>query len=63
MHYLFEEACSWKEGARCFPGSCPNTTYMVLDKDCKCAPGFGGKDCATGIRNKILYKSIDKDLN
>ncbi|XP_060604506.1 uncharacterized protein LOC132757271 [Ruditapes philippinarum] len=41
-----QKACSWKQGARCFPGSC--TGDMVLSKDCKCAVGFGGgMDCAT----------------
>ncbi|XP_053398947.1 uncharacterized protein LOC128556937 [Mercenaria mercenaria] len=48
-----QRACSWQEGARCFPGTCSNDTYMILDTDCKCATGFGGKDCATAAADEM----------
>jgi hypothetical protein len=45
------EACSWKHGARCFPGTC--TGNMVYNGSCQCAVGFGGTDCETGTKNII----------
>ncbi|XP_053398434.1 uncharacterized protein LOC128556766 [Mercenaria mercenaria] len=53
-----QRACSWKEGSRCFPGTC--TGDMVLDKDCKCATGFDGSDCATATSAKM---PVIKDLS
>ncbi|XP_060577218.1 uncharacterized protein LOC132734491 [Ruditapes philippinarum] len=45
-----QKACSWTHGARCFPGTC--TGDMVLSKDCQCAVGFNGTNCATATSAK-----------
>ncbi|KAL3871814.1 hypothetical protein ACJMK2_039786, partial [Sinanodonta woodiana] len=36
------QACSWREGSRCFPGNCSDTT----NSSCKCLDGFTGRDCS-----------------
>ncbi|XP_053401094.1 uncharacterized protein LOC123523194 isoform X2 [Mercenaria mercenaria] len=38
-------ACSWRDGYRCFPGTC--TGDMLYPSNCACAPGFTGSNCAT----------------
>ncbi|XP_053401015.1 uncharacterized protein LOC128557569 [Mercenaria mercenaria] len=50
-----QKACSWKEGARCFPGTCHNETYMIYDTNCECAIGFADKnnDCTRATADKI----------
>ena len=37
------EACSWRPGSRCYPGSCPDTTT----ESCQCLQGLSGPDCDT----------------
>lgn len=54
----FTGACSWTVEARCFPGTCVGD--MILAKDCKCAKGFSGDDCATGIVLKFFRKKINQ---
>ncbi|XP_053400998.1 uncharacterized protein LOC128557563 isoform X2 [Mercenaria mercenaria] len=61
-----QRACSWMEGARCFPGVCNGN--MILEDDCICASGFTGKysDCATFTQGPEIYKhmlELRDDLN
>ncbi|XP_060563406.1 uncharacterized protein LOC132722840 [Ruditapes philippinarum] len=63
-----QRTCSWKPGARCFPGSC--TGNMILENDCQCARGFSSKysDCSTATSEKKptikqLYFKLHGPLN
>ena len=48
-------ACSWRSGARCYPGTCEGN--MLLASDCKCADGFTNHgDCDTCKYPYFVYK-------
>ena len=38
---IHTEACSWRSGSRCYPGTCSDTTT----NSCQCSEGFSGADC------------------
>ncbi|XP_053400999.1 uncharacterized protein LOC128557566 [Mercenaria mercenaria] len=50
---ICQRACSWQEGARCFPGTCHND--MIYETDCECATGFADKnnDCSKATADKM----------